>query len=186
MVEVPQNEIMQGSATTVTCVQGLQLQKVHSRPHGRSGPFPIPCDDSVVVVSSSNGEFRHTMMSCDRVIMCHSSHQFKVTICDGSLRVCESDKGVLCPLFVGLMPEVQLMVRSVWSQPGCGNEAASTHSQPRCVSGSHNSGRGGYYLMDLSGAIVQGPSHQTEIVQKVMLSRKSCTMFVRRTHFCWT
>ena len=95
--------------------QGLQSQKICSRVHNRSRTLAIPDDGGAVVMSHcSNGELRRTVMCSNHVVMCYSSHEFQITVCDSSLWVGKGDQGVLCPLFVGLMPQIRSIVRLVW------------------------------------------------------------------------
>ena len=74
----------------------------------------IPDDGGTVVVSHSNGELRHTEMCSNHIVMCYSSHEFKITVCDCPLWVGEGDQGGLYPLIIGLMPPIRAIVRLVW------------------------------------------------------------------------
>ena len=133
-IEVAWNEVMQRSVAMMTGVQELQLQKIGSRACGQGGTFAIPDDGSAVVVSCSNGELHCAVLCSNHIVMCHCSHELKVTVGDHSLGVGESDQGVLCPLFVRLTPQTGATVGSLWCQPGSRNEVGATHSQSQGVS----------------------------------------------------
>ena len=120
-IEVSWNKIMQWNATMVTGVQGLQLRRMCSR----------ACTDDIgtAVMSHSNGELHCAVMCGNHVVMCRGSHQLEVTAHDCFLWVGESDQGVLCPLFVGLMPKMRTTVGFVWCQPRSNKEVGTNHSQ---------------------------------------------------------
>ena len=72
-------------------VLGLQSQKIGSWASGGGGTFAIPDDSGIVVVSGPDGELHYAMLSSNHVVMCYSSHELKITVCDCSLGVSESD-----------------------------------------------------------------------------------------------
>ena len=126
---MPKNEIMQRRVTVMLSVQGLQSQKMCSRAPRRGGTFPIPDDSDIIVVSRVNGELRYSVSCSNHVVMCHGSHDLKVTVSDCALWVGESDGGILCPLFVWVTPQVGVIVGPLWHGSGSGNEVGATHSQ---------------------------------------------------------
>ena len=70
-------------------MQGLQLQKIGSWACSGCGTFAIPDDCSIIVMSHSKGEFGHTMMSSNHVMMGCCSHKLKVTVSDGPFGIGE-------------------------------------------------------------------------------------------------
>ena len=66
-------------------VQGLQLQKMGSWACSGGGTFVIPDNGGIVVVSHSDGELCYATLSSNHIVMCHSSHELKITVRDCSL-----------------------------------------------------------------------------------------------------
>ena len=95
-------------------VQGLQLQKMGDGGCSGGGTFAIPNDSDTIVVSHSDDELGHAMMSSNHFVMGHSSHKLKITVSDCSLGVGESDWGILCPLFARLMPWIRAIMGPFW------------------------------------------------------------------------